>query len=674
MTVLVTGASGFIGRHVVAALLAAGEDVVAPACSGEAAARVQAAAGAAAARPGVRVQVVAPDDVGRLRELARGCGRVVHLAGPYRADARTMVEAHVRGTRRLLDALEDGARVVHVSSTSVYGWERPWPADEATPPAPVTAYGRAKVRAEELVRAWPRGTGVVVRPTIVYGPGDAHGMVPRAWSVLRRARGRLVLPGDGRNRIHLLAVEDLVPALLAALDRGTGTYVVGGPVPTPIAHVLAVLADEAGVPPPRFAVPVGPARAGGAVLDEAWRLAGARSESPLSRHSVDVVTRDRSFSWRRADEDLGWRPVVDVEHGLRATARWLAAAAPAPAPGAGVAVHPSGANPGAPVVGAVAAEPGPPWRPYFVDPDEGLGTVYERFRLAEVIDRALELTGSRSVLHAPGFGMTGIPGLDAVFQARAGVPVAYADVVPERIAAVAALWRELDLPLEVATLPWPDTSGWAEALPRGYDLVVSFAALWWCPDPWRALAACTAVAERALMVSVPNRTAILAARERVWHRGMFDELRRDVMDPERFRAEAAALGLEVVEEGLLDLPPFPDTAVPLRQVLTAALRRFGGARVPPAAGAATGGAGVPPAGERSRGRSEERGAEPRREQGARSGRSGAATWRWSILPHLRGDDPDLPARMERLAVLERRLPRSVQERLANHRWYVLVRR
>ena len=638
MAVLVTGASGFIGRHVVAALVAAGEDVVAPVRSPEAAARAAAPteglsldrrSTTAQRQAPVRVALVAPGDVGALREAARGCDRVVHLAGPYRGDARTMVEAHVRGTQQLLAALEDGARVVHVSSTSVYGWERPWPADHATPPEPRTPYGRAKVLAERLVRGWPRGTGVVVRPTIVHGPGDVGGMVPRAWSVLLRARGRLVLPGDGCNRVHLLAVGDLVPALLAALDRGRGTYVVGGPGPAPIADVLGVLADEAGVPPPRFAVPAGLARAGGRVLDGAWGLVGARGEAPVSAHSIDVVTRDRAFDWRRAHEDLGWTPVVGLEDGLRATARWLRAAAPSSRALLALAARDPRPRPDPVAASGTAAEPGPPWRPYFVDSDEGLGTVYERFRLAEVIDRALELTSGRSVLHAPGFGMTGIPGLDAVFQARAGLRVGYADVVPERIAAVEGLWRELRLPLETATLPWPDTSTWADALPRGYDLVVSFAALWWCPDPWQALAACAAVAERGLMVSVPNRTAILAARERVWHRAMFDDLRREVMDRDRFRAEVGALGLEVLEEGLLDLPPFPDTAIPLRQVVMAAAARL---RRPRTAG--DGGAGASPSAEAGRPRGEEGGLEggaegsgQGRDERARSRPSGAATWR-----------------------------------------------
>lgn len=603
MSVLVTGASGFLGGRLAAALVVQGEQVIAPVRSEQAA--------AAASATGATVVRLDPGDVSGLRQAASACERAVHLAGPYRGHPRELVEAHVHGTARLLSALADGTRLVHVSSVAVYGFARAWPADPATPPQPWTVYGGAKLNAERQVRAWSRGEAVIVRPTITYGPGDRHGMVPRAWRLLRERR--LVLPGRGDNRIHLLHVDDLVRGLLAALERGNGTYVLGGPRAEPVRDLFARLAALAGTPPPRFGLPAAPLRALGAVVESAWRLAHRDGDPPLTAHAVDVVTRDRAYDWQRAAEDLGWRPQVDLDEGLATTVRWLA---------------------GCGVPRPVVADPGPPWRRYLDDPDEGLGTVYERFRLAEAIDRAVELVGARSILHAPAFGMTGIAGLDCVFQARAGLPVGIADVTADRLAAIETTWKELGLPVSTTLLPWPDTTGWADALPQGYDLVVSFAALWWCADPFAVLAAQARVARRGVFVSVPNRTVAMAVRQRLWHRGMFAHLRLEALDPAQLRAHAARVGLEVLEEGFLDLPPFPDTAVPLRQVLTAARARVASRRP---------------------------GEKPN-----------SGVWRWSILPYLRGEQPDLPGRMDRLAVLERRAAPAVAERLAHHRYLVLA--
>lgn len=619
MTTLVTGASGFIGRHVVAALAERGDAV-----------RALVRDPAAAAFPaGVEVAAADVRDAAALGRAAAGCERVVHLAGGYRGRPRDLVAAHVGGTANLLAALPDGARVLLVSSTSVYGVEQDWPADEATPPRPVTAYGTAKAHAERAVLAWRRGTGLVVRPTITYGPGDLAGMVPRAWRLLRR--GRLLLPGSGRNRVHLAYVDDVVAGLLAALDRGTGTYVLAGPEPDPISRVLQVLAALADAPRPRFVGGRRTARLAALTLESLWGVAPDR-EPPVGAHSVDVLTRDRAFSTTRARTDLDWQPTTTLGEGLVHATAWLSEHAPA---------RPSGQRPSPSGGGPTPAEvPGPPWRPYLEDPDEGLGTVYERFLLGDVIDRALTLTGSASILHAPLFGMTGIPGIDCAFQARRGVPVALADTDPERLEAVATWWKDLELgvPAETAELSWPDAGGWAAQLPRGYDLVVSFAALWWCPDPWAALAAQCAVAGKAVLVAQCNATPAMALRERLWHHDMFAHLWREALDTQQVAAHAATLGWQVAERGWFDFPPFPDTALPLRQALRALQRAKGS----------------PP-------------------EDVPDGTAREGFWRWSIAPYLRGEQPDLPARMHRLAALERAVPERVKARGAHHSYLLLTR-
>ena len=161
---------------------------------------------------------------------------------PTGARRTTCRRCFVDGTARLLEAVEPDARLVLLSSTSVYGWDQAWPADHTTPPQPSSAYGRAKLAAEDLVRARSTGTPstgtpstgtpstgtpstgtpsigtpspggtVIARSTIVYGSGDRDGMLARVARLL--ARHVRWLPGDGANRVHLIHVDDLVAALL----------------------------------------------------------------------------------------------------------------------------------------------------------------------------------------------------------------------------------------------------------------------------------------------------------------------------------------------------------------------------------------------------------------------------------------------------------------------------
>jgi nucleoside-diphosphate-sugar epimerase len=565
--ILVTGGSGFIGRHLVEALAADGRKVRA---------LVRSEAGARRMPEGVEVVLGDVADAESLRRAAAGVDLVFHLAGSYRAEGPELHAAHVSGTANLLSVLEPGTRVVYVSSTSVYGWDQSWPADHATPPRPASDYGRAKLAAEQLVSAWAGGPSVIARPTITYGPGDDRGMLARAVKLM--ARGVRWFPGDGRNRIHLLHVDDLVRALVLLGERGDGIYVLGGPEAIPAGRIFTLLAEGAGMRPPTFGLPV-----------PAVRM--------VARHSVDVLTRDRSYSWARAASELGWDPQVRVEAGVRATGSWLAAQR--------------------------STAHGFDWRNYVDDPDEGLGTVYERFALRGVLASAIEQTGATSVLHAPAFGMMGFPGLDAVFCARAGLRVGLLDYDADRLEAVRAQWAELGLEPELHLVDGPDPATWPERLPQSYDLAFSFAALWWFDNPWVVLAAQARWAEKGVLCCVPNKNVFMQMRARLWHKELFrSELNEHALDRHAATAAGSALGLRATGTGLFDIPPFPDTSVPIAKILR-------------------------------RGQSSE-----------------GKAWVWSILPYLKGDDPTMEDRIARLASWERFVPGAVAPALAHHRWHL----
>ena len=623
--ILVTGASGFIGRQLVRALLADDRHVRALVRSDQAAAKVR----AATEDGGGRLEVVhaSLEDAGALEAAASGCRLVYHLAGTYKGTPADLHACHVAGTARLLRAVQPDARFVLVSSTSVYGWEQDWPADETTPPRPASAYGQAKLAAERLVLARTAGESVVVRPTITYGVGDEHGMLPRAYRLMRKGLRRF--PGTGENRIHLTHVDDVVAGLLLVADKGEGVYLLAGPSATPVARLFGLLAQGAGLPAPSFGLPAGLLRPLAKGVDAAWSAAGRSGEAPLSRHSVDVVTRDRAYTPVRAVEELGWKPEVEVEDGVPFVGAWLAAedrSRPSTA-----AVVSGNATTGS------EEELGFDWRGYVADPDEGLGTVYERFALRDVLQAAVGRTGAQSVLHAPLFGMMGFPGLDAVFLAQQGMRVGMLDFSAERLEAVVAQWAEFGLTPETHLVDSPDPKEWPETLSAEYDLVFSFAALWWFDDPWAVLAAQTRWAQRGVLSCVPNMNVFLRMRAKLWHQGLFERLNPEALDRQAQVDAGRRLGLSAVNTGLFDIPPFPDTSVPLAKVVRAVLGKKDDAS-----------------------------------READGDGKGEGAWAWSIVPYLKGEQPDLEERVAKLAAWERYLPKPLAPALAHHRYTLFI--
>ncbi|MGH9190530.1 MAG: NAD-dependent epimerase/dehydratase family protein [Acidimicrobiales bacterium] len=643
--ILVTGASGFIGGHLVAALVAGKDAEV------RALVRSEAAAGRVRDAAGDAVEVVRGDvtDIESLARAAKGADLVFHLAGAYRGSNDDMRAANVDGTRNVLAALADGARLVYVSSTSVYGWDQRWPADHASPPRPTSAYGSSKLEAERLVQGWSGGPIVIARPTITYGPGDEAGMLARCYQLMRRHVR--VFPGDGRNRIHLTHVDDLVRGLVALGGNGDGVFVFAGPEAAPVRRILTLLAAGAGLKPPSFGVPASVLAGVATGVEAVWSAARLTGEPPLSRHGVEVATRDRAYSSQRAADELGWLPDVTLDDGVPGVGRWLTttplsrpfrASSGHGQPGREEVAAPSSVS----VVSGNARSDGSlgfDWRSYVEDPDEGLGTVYERFALDDVLADAVKRTGATSVLHAPLFGMMGFPGLDAVTLARTGVRVGLLDFEPQRMAAVKAQWAELGLEPETHLVEGPDATSWPDQLSSSYDLVFSFAALWWFDDPWAVVAAQARWAQKGVLVCVPNKNVFMRMRASLWHKDLFTELNEDSLDRRLLARTGEDLGLKAVDTGLFDIPPFPDTSVPLAKVARAALAPF-----------------------RSKSKSKSSGdaSEPEGE--------GEGAWAWSILPYLRGADPDLPARVAKLSQWERYVPKAVAPGLAHHRYTLFV--
>lgn len=333
MRVLVTGATGFIGGHLARCLVARGHRVRAlvrresPALAG---AGVELAWG----------ELTHPQ---ALRAAMQGVGAVFHLAavrGSWGIPESVYQRVNVEGTRSLLEAAARAGvrRLVHCSTVGVARYPGNLEADETLPyrePASQVLYHRSKVQAEQLVLEWARSgrvPAVVVRPVITYGPGDEQGMVTRL--VMLLAQGRFVLVGNGRNHVDLAYIDDLVAGMYLALERGAvgRVYHLSGTAPIRVRTLVAKICTLLGKRSPQIYIPVPVARAAGWGMEMLHKVGDRLGvdldgrEPFVTRDKVATLTVDRGFSHARANRELGYRPQVDHDAGLRRTLEWLRAA------------------------------------------------------------------------------------------------------------------------------------------------------------------------------------------------------------------------------------------------------------------------------------------------------------------------------------------------------------
>ncbi|WP_258726296.1 NAD-dependent epimerase/dehydratase family protein [Cellulomonas sp. NS3] len=318
MKVLVTGASGLLGRAVADALHAAGHEVR----------TFQRRPSGLAHAQDVLGSVTVPAEIDR---AVAGVDAVVHLAAKVSlaGDPAQFHEVNVGGTRHVLSAVAHHGveRLVHVSSPSVAHTGASIVGDDALPADPARArgdYARTKAEAEVLALAADRpGLRVVaVRPHLVWGPGDTQ-LVAR---LAERARaGRLPVLDRGTVLVDTTYVDNAASAMVAALgrlDAPDGTvrgraYVVTNGEPRPIAEMLGGICTAMGAPAPSRHVPAALARSAGSLVEAVWRVRPGADEPPMTRFLAEQLSTAHWFDQRRTRADLQWAPAVTLDEGLR---------------------------------------------------------------------------------------------------------------------------------------------------------------------------------------------------------------------------------------------------------------------------------------------------------------------------------------------------------------------
>jgi nucleoside-diphosphate-sugar epimerase len=282
MRVLVTGASGFVGRATCAELLDRGHEVVA---------LVRRPGSEPAGTSAVLGDIAATDDA-KLREAltAARADCVIHLAAEIASQrSQAKIEAtNVGGTRRLVDAARAAGQPKVVFCSTVVTGEAHGELLEPGKPLPVeTPYGRSKQDGERIV-AQSGLPHAIVRPSHVYGPG---GWYEEEFVKRLRQPGRFAVIGRGDNWWDVVRVEDVASALVDAAERAPDGAVYHAVDDEPIRYYdfIALTATALGVGPPR-------------------RIPAALARLAAGRHAVTAVTRSARSSNARLKEELGWQP------------------------------------------------------------------------------------------------------------------------------------------------------------------------------------------------------------------------------------------------------------------------------------------------------------------------------------------------------------------------------
>ena len=321
--VLVTGASGFVGKKIIERLLQQGCEVRGLCRSKQ----------SDLEKAGVEMIYADLADAKTCRKACEGRDTTFHTAakvgiwGKY----QEFLDTNVSGTQAIINGCRDFLvkKLIYTSTpsvvfngSSIIGGDESLPYGERIP----CHYPTTKVTAEKAILSahdLPPGhlKTVALRPHLIWGPGDTN-LIPR---VLERARkGQLRIVGEGDNRVDLTYIDNVVDAHLqaeTALDRevdnpGGKAYFISNDEPIMLWHWINELLDEFAIPRIEKQISLKSARRLGIVMESVWRTLRLKSEPPMTRFVASELAKDHWFDISAAKRDLGYSPRISMNEGL----------------------------------------------------------------------------------------------------------------------------------------------------------------------------------------------------------------------------------------------------------------------------------------------------------------------------------------------------------------------
>lgn len=319
LNIFVTGATGFVGKRLLARLQADHHTVTALSRS--------TAKSSMLAETGTKVIHGSLENIGEWAPALAGQEVVVHLASPIEVWGK-WEDFHnpiTLATEQLLKACDEQGvrRFIYISSESVLQGNGPLLDIDETypyPDEPNSYYGKAKKLAEVGIRRSSSSVHrVILRPPYIWGDGDKQ-----LDKVIGKVKaGQFMWADGGEIPMEMVHVENLVEAIMLALTRGENgeTYFVTDGNPRPVREFLTALLTARGVTPPTRSAPSWLLRPVARLVEGVWRVLHIPGVPPLSRFQLDFIALPRRYGIGKIRNGMGYRPVTDFAEALQAMKR-----------------------------------------------------------------------------------------------------------------------------------------------------------------------------------------------------------------------------------------------------------------------------------------------------------------------------------------------------------------
>jgi nucleoside-diphosphate-sugar epimerase len=317
MRIAVTGGSGFIGNHLVEKLISEGHKT-----------RVlvrKTSNSGLLEKLGVELVYGDVVDEDSIESLVNDVNIVYHVAAKVYAGSKAEFwNVNFNGTKNVLDAClnKSLSRFIHVSTIGVIGSIKNPLGDESHPYNPMSPYDRSKCEAEKLALWYHREHGMpvtIVRPTVVYGPGNMY--LLRLYQWIQRGNFRFI--GSMNNLLHPCYIENFLEGITLAAEKRKAIgeiYIIGDEKPISWREYVNKIAEAMSVNPPKGHVSTSLIKAI-AYLSEfkSWMF---RTEPFLTRYWLEEITKNFAYDIAKAKKDLGYGPKISLKEGISRTIKW----------------------------------------------------------------------------------------------------------------------------------------------------------------------------------------------------------------------------------------------------------------------------------------------------------------------------------------------------------------
>lgn len=315
---LVTGASGYIGSWMVKFLLEKGEYVKAMVTSEKKKNLVP---------DGAEIVVGDLRDKESLKKAVKNVTHIYNIASLFKKVScpdSVFYDVNCEGVRRLFEtAISEGVkRIVHCSTGGVLGDIENPPGKEDSPYNPGDIYQITKMEGEKIALNYFKSgkiKGVVIRPAMVYGPGDRRNF--KIFKML--AKGWFFYIGKGDKYVHFVDVRDLVKAFYLAMEKehlNAEIYIIAGEKALPLKEAIKIICSKLNVKEPTLHLPVKPMQIIGSICEVICKPFGI--PPPIFRRRVDFFTKNRYFEWSKAARELGYKPSKTFEEEVADIITW----------------------------------------------------------------------------------------------------------------------------------------------------------------------------------------------------------------------------------------------------------------------------------------------------------------------------------------------------------------